>query len=388
MVFHPAYGQVAALFAAVLVLIAGNGLLSTLVPLSALRQGFAEITIGFIGSAYFGGMFLGCIAAPRIVARAGHIRAFAAFAAMAAASALAHPIMVDPWAWAVVRALTGFCFAGLYATIESWVQDKAENVVRGQLLAFYQIVNYLGSAIGQQSLQLGDPSSFALFSGAAAALALSVLPLAFTRAEPPTAPPVPRLRLLWLYRISPVAVVGCCCAGVANGTLWALGPVFANLVGFGAPGVAAFMTAIIVGAALVQWPVGRLADRFDRRYLIAASIVLAIAAQAALVALSHIGLTALLFLGAAVGASMLVLYPLSAGHAGDLAGRENAVEVSSALLLAYTLGAMFGPVGAAAAMAQFAPSALFVYNALIGVAFLAFVIWRLRQRPPGGAGET
>ena len=383
MAFHPAYGQVAALFVAVVVLIAGNGLLSTLVPLSASRLGFSELTIGLIGSAYFAGMFIGCIAAPRIVAHSGHIRAFSALAAVATVTALAHPLFIEPWAWAIIRALTGFCFAGLYATIESWVQDKAENVVRGQLLAIYQIVHYIGSALGQQSIQLAEPPSFALFSGAAAALALSVLPLAFTRAEPPRAPPVPRLRLMWLYRISPVAVVGVFAAGAANGTLWALAPLFATLRGLDAAGIAAFMTAIILGAAVAQWPIGRLADRLDRRYIIVGAMLIAIGAQGMLVALGGAGGgAALLTLAALVGASTLLLYPLSSSHAGDLAGRENMVETSSALLLAYTLGAMIGPTLAAAAMAQTGPAALFVHNGIIHLGLLLFVIWRIRERPP------
>ena len=382
MPIHPAYGQVAALFAAVVVLIAGNGLLSTLVPLSGAKNDFSAVSIGLIASAYFGGMFIGCIAAPRIVARAGHIRAFAAMAAVAAATALAHPLIVDPWAWALIRATTGFCFAGLYATIESWVQDKADNVVRGQLLAIYQIVHYIGSAAGQQAIQLGEPSSFALFSGAAAALALSVLPLTFTRAEPPSAPPVPRLRLGWLYRISPVAVIGVFVAGAANGTLWSLAPLFASLSGQAVSGVAAFMTAIILGAAAAQWPIGRLADRMDRRYIMAWAMAVAIAAQALLVVLAPQEPALLLPLGALIGASTLLLYPLSSSHAGDIAGRENLVETSSALLLAYTLGAIIGPTIAAAAMARTAPTALFVHNGAIHLAFLVFVVWRIRQRPP------
>ena len=123
MAIHPAYAQVSALLVAVFILIVGNGLSNTLVPLSATAQSFPPLSIGFIGSAYFGGMLVGCIAAPRVVARAGHIRAFAAFVAIAAVSTLLHPIFVDPAAWAGIRAFTGFCFAGLYATIENGTHD-------------------------------------------------------------------------------------------------------------------------------------------------------------------------------------------------------------------------------------------------------------------------
>lgn len=385
MAFHPAYAQVSALLAAVFILIAGNGLANTLIPLSATAVSFPPLAIGFIGSAYFGGMLVGCIAAPRIIARAGHIRAFAAFVAISAVSTLMHPIFVDPFAWAAIRAVTGFCFAGLYATIESWMHDKADNEVRGRVLALYQIVHYAGSATGQQAIRFITPTSFVPFSIVASALALSVLPLAYTRSDPPEPPPVPRLRLGWLFRISPVGVAGALVSGIANGTFWSLAPVFAERSGLNAGGVATFMTATIVGAALVQWPVGRLADRSDRRHIMLVAIAVAIAAQAALVYLDSHGVWTLAALAAAIGASALVLYPLSSSHAQDLGGRENAVEVSTGLLLAYTIGAIIGPTTAAWMMGQFGPQALFVHNAAFHVAFVIFIIWRLWQRPGIGA---
>ena len=278
MTIHPAYAQVAALLTAVTILTTGNGLLQTLVPLSAAVEGFPQLLLGMIGSGYFVGMFVGCIACPRIVAHAGHIRAFAAFVAGATVSTLTLPIFVDPIAWIAIRALTGFCFAGLYATAESWMHDKAENVMRGQLIAVYQIVQQLGQICGQQAIRLASPTAFVLFSLAAGGIALSVLPLTFTRADPPNPPPVPRLRMVWLYRISPVAVIGILAAGAANGTLWSLLPVFVKLRGFDTGAVATVLTCVILGSALVQWPVGRLADRGDRRIILVIGLALGMAA--------------------------------------------------------------------------------------------------------------
>src|SRR6185295_2135041 len=132
-------------------LIAGNSLSNTLVPLSATAASFPPLSIGLIGSAYFGGMLIGCLAAPRIIARAGHIRAFSAFVAISTVTTLLHPIFVEPAAWAAIRAVTGFCFAGLYAAIESLMHDKAENVVRGRVLAIYQIVHLPAARPGSRS---------------------------------------------------------------------------------------------------------------------------------------------------------------------------------------------------------------------------------------------
>jgi MFS family permease len=382
MALHPAYAQVSALLLAVFILIAGNGLSNTLIPLSATAAAFPPLSIGVIASAYFGGMLLGCIAAPRIIARAGHIRAFSAFVAIATVTSLLHPIFPDPIAWAVIRAFTGFCFAGLYAAIESWMHDKADNVVRGRVLALYQIVHYAGSATGQQAIRLISPSSFVPFSMVAAALALSVLPLAYTRSDPPEPPPAPKLRLAWLFKISPVGVVGALASGVVNGTFWSLAPVFAERNGMTQGGVASFMTATIVGAAIVQWPIGRLADRGDRRLIMLVCIGVAVAAQLAMIWFVKSDTTILILLAAAIGASALALYPLSSSHAADLAGRENAVEVSSGLLLAYTIGAIIGPTTAAWMMTWMGPQALFIHNAAFHVIFVLFIVWRLWQRPP------
>jgi MFS family permease len=384
MALHPAYAQVSALLLAVFVLIAGNGLSNTLIPLSATAAAFPPLSIGLIASAYFGGMLVGCIAAPRIIARAGHIRAFAAFVAIATVTSLLHPIFLDPAAWALIRAFTGFCFAGLYAAIESWMHDKADNVVRGRVLALYQIVHYAGSATGQQAIRLISPSSFVPFSMVACALALSVLPLAYTRSDPPEPPPSPKLRLGWLFRISPVGVVGALASGIVNGTFWSLSPVFAERSGLSQGGVATFMTAAIVGAAIVQWPVGRVADRGDRRLIMLGCIAVAVAAQVALVYFAKSEPWILIMLAAAIGASALALYPLSSSHAQDLAGRENAVEVSSGLLLAYTIGAIIGPTTAAWMMGWLGPQALFIHNAAFHVMFVLFIAWRLWQRPPRG----
>jgi MFS family permease len=365
----------------VFILIAGNGLSNTLIPLSATAASFPPLSIGLIGSFYFIGMFIGCLAAPRIIARAGHIRAFAAFVAISTVSTLAHPTFVEPIAWMAIRSVTGFCFAGLYATIESWMHDKAENVVRGRVLAIYQIVHFAGSAIGQQAIRFISPASFVPFSIVASALALSVLPLAYTRSDPPEPPPVPRLRLTWLFKISPVGVVGAWISGMANGTFWSLAPVFAERSGLSAGGVASFMTGTIIGAAIVQWPVGRLADRSDRRYIMLAAIVIAVASQAALIWFAKSDTWILVALAAVFGASALVLYPLSSSHTQDLGGRENAVEVSTGLLLAYTIGAIVGPTTAAWMMTWIGPEALFIHNGAIHIVFVIFIIWRLWQRP-------
>jgi MFS family permease len=209
-----------------------------------------------------------------------------------------------------------------------------------------------------------------------------------TRTDPPTPPPVPRLRLGWLYAISPVSIAGVFAAGVANGTMWSLGPLFAERSGLSAGGVASFMTAIILGAALVQWPIGRIADRYDRRFVMLIAMMLAVAAEFAIVVYAKSPPPILIALAALIGAASLVLYPLSSSHAQDLGGRENAVEVSSALLLTYTIGAVIGPTTAAWLMGRIGPEALFLHNAVVHVVLVAVIVVRLWARPPKQESEV
>jgi MFS family permease len=243
------------------------------------------------------------------------------------------------------------------------------------------MMNYAGAATGQQALRLLSPASFVSFSVVAAALALSVLPLAYTRSDPPEPPPEPRLRLAWLFRISPVGVIGALVSGSANGTFWSLAPVFAERSGLSAGQIASFMTAAIIGAAVVQWPVGRLADHRDRRHIMVVFVSIAVAAQLALIWFAKSEPAVLIALAACVGASAFVLYPLSSSHAQDLAERANAVEVSTGLLLAYTIGAIVGPTAAAWLMVHIGPQALFIHNTAIHLGFVVFIAWRLWRRP-------
>ncbi len=331
-------------------------------------------------------MLLGCLAAPRIIARAGHIRAFAAFVAISTVATLAHPVFVEPFAWCAIRAVTGFCFAGLYAAIESWMHDKADNVVRGRVLALYQIVHYAGSATGQQAIRFISTDLVRVVldrRGGARALGAA----ARLHARRSARGAAGAAAAAWLaVPISPVGVAGALVSGIANGTFWSLSPVFAERSGLSAGGVASFITAAIVGAALVQWPVGRLADHRDRRHIMLVAVAVAIAAQSALVWFAKSDAWVLIGLAAAVGASSLMLYPLASSHAQDLGGRENAVEVSTGLLLSYTLGAIVGPTTAAWLMGWIGPQALFIHNGAFHVVFIIFIIWRLWQRP--GRTET
>jgi MFS family permease len=371
---------VAALLASCFILIAGQGLTSTLVPLGASARGFPDWVIGIMGSSYFVGMLGGAFAAPFVLRAAGHIRAFAALSSVGTVAVVLLPLISDAIFWIAMRAVHGFCIAGLYAAIESWLNTRTEDAWRARVLSFYNIVHFAGSGTGQQALPLAPVTDFTLYALAASFLALSILPLSFTRADPPQPPPARSIRLLRLYRMAPVGAVAAVIIGWANGSFWMLAPLHAKAAGFGPVEIATFITFVIIGCAAAQFPAGFLGDKLDRRLVLAAFAALGAASQIAL-ALSTSLFSFCLF-GFLLGNALPTIYVMTSAHTNDRIGREHAVETASSVLFLYCSGALIGPLVASVLMTRFGAPALYWHNAVADLAIVVFVIWRRLMRSP------
>jgi MFS family permease len=258
------------LLLSVAILVTGNGLQWTLIPVRASILAFDSIEIGLLGSSYYLGFALGCILGGHVIQRVGHIRAFTALTAIASTVVMVHALTISPLAWWGLRSVTGFCFAGLYLVIESWLNERASNENRGLVMGIYTMINLSVTIVGQMMLTLGDPADFPLFALASILISLAAVPVALTAARPPARLMQSRLRPLKLYSGSPVGVVGVLLAGVATGAFWSLGPAYAIAYGADTSEVAIFMSLTVLGCALVQWPIGRLSDRLDRRIVVVA----------------------------------------------------------------------------------------------------------------------
>ena len=393
-----AIGPLTALLLAVAILFFGNGILGVLLPVRATLEAFATTSIGLIAAAYSVGFMVGCLSMPYIVRRVGHIRAFAVCAAIAASGVLVMPLAVHPAVWIPLRALSGVCFAGLFMVIESWLNERATRVNRGQILATYMVINLSAVTAGQMVLPLAAPTGFALFAVTAIAITLALVPVGLTTSSAPQPLRQVRLRLGRLYAMSPVGVVGGFFVGLANGAFGGLGAVFATQIGMSVTGVALFMSAALVGGALAQVPIGRLSDRVDRRKVIAAACALAAVAGGLLallgdarqgglllsadVALADLSPLALVAVAALFGAAIYPQYSLCVAHTNDFVGREDFVEASSGLLLTWAIGASIGPVAAAFAMDGLGVGGLFLYTAVAHASFAAFTVYRIGQRAP------
>ncbi len=375
-----ALAPVAALLLSVVFLLMGNGLQTTLAPVRADVEGFSAMSLGLLGGGYYAGFGAGCLIGPLLLRRAGHIRVFAALVAVASAAALIHPIFIDPYIWIGLRAVSGFCLAGLFMVIESWLNEKATNESRGVVFSTYLTINLTVVTIGQMLLLVDDVKAFSLFALTSILLSLAAVPLALTRSAQPTPPDLVSVRLWRLFKLSPVGVIGVAAVGLSNGAFWSLGPVFAQAAGGGPAAAATFMATGAVAGAVCQWPLGRASDKTDRRNIIVFACVGAIVAGAfAFVAGSQSdGLR--LSVAALFGGFALPMYALCAAHMNDMIEGDGFVEAAGGLLLTFAVGAMIGPVAASAVMSLLGPDGLFAFTAGIHTALLIFVVIRIRLR--------
>lgn len=359
----------------------GHGLSSTLIPLRADLAGFGDVEIGLISSSFYLGFVVGCFFGPYLILRAGHIRTFAALVSLMSGAALLHPILLDPIAWGLFRAVTGLCYAGISLTVESWLNDRASNENRGTVMSLY-VITYLAATMGGQLMVTGfDITTFVPFAIASIFVSVAVVPVALTKAAQPAPITLVRFRPVRLYQTSAVALVGCLLFGLANGSLWALAPLFATQMGFTVNQAAYFAAAIVLGGALTQWPIGRVSDSFDRR-LIVVGLAAASAAMALIVYTATTNSFATMFtLFLALGMVTQPIYAIVAAHAFDQAEPEDYVETSSGVLMANGVGSMVGPTIASALMFLTGPTGLFLWVAAVQTALALFVVSRLFLKP-------
>jgi MFS family permease len=380
--------SVAAILFSTAFFLIGNGLIGTLTPLRANIEGFSSFAVGALGTWYYAGFVAGCFTGPYLMGRVGHIRTFAVAGAVTAASVLLQPMAPAVFVWFILRCLSGFCIAMLYMSVESWLNDRAGNETRGGILSLYMTVNWLSLIAGQWFLPLAMPDSFQLFSIAAVLYCICLVPLGLTRLPAPQLPAAPRLNVRRIFQVAPVGAAGCLTVGLANGAFWTLGPLYAQSLGFSTGGLALFMSVFILGGALVQWPLGRLSDVIDRRWVITASCVLSSTLGLLLGLLgsylmsSPVTFFAVVF---ALGAAMLPLYSLSIAHANDRLPRADFVEVSAGLLMLSSAASIPGPILAATAISTAGSSALFLYTALAQGAMAFYAFTRIMVREPASA---
>lgn len=361
----------------------GNSLLGLVLPFRMEAAGYPVVLTGAIMAAYYFGLALGGLRGKRVIFRIGHIRAFAVFAALTAATTLAYDAFFNPLAWLIFRVVNGFCIAGLTATIESWLNTKSNNQTRGRVLGFYMLTIYLAIALGQTLVSLADVGASDLFMLAASLIVLSLIPVAMTSLGEPNLSDSRVLNVKDLYSASPVGVVGAGVAGLMVGSFYALGAVFAIKIGLSVSEAALFMSVVVLGGLILQVPIGVLADRYDRRIVMSGALMGVGVAWATLAGVVATGLpfTALLIMALVFGGAMSSVYPLCVAQTFDRLERRYYIAAAGRLLMIYSIGATIGPLIASGLMSIYGPSSFFLFEGMISVLYAAFVLVYASRRP-------
>ena len=370
----------AALFLSVILLQLSTGGVGPLDALSGFALGFTTEQIGMLGSAHFVGFFMGCWLAPRMMGNVGHSRAFAAFTATGAIGLLAHMLVIDPYAWAVMRIASGFCVAGCYTIIEAWLQAKLTNETRGRAMGIYRVTDMGASLAAQLIIGILEPASYVSYNLLALVCCATLIPLTLTRVSQPETPDAPRLRPMLAIQRSPLAAAGVVVAALSSASFRMVGPVYGTGVGLAAGQIAYFLAAFVLGGALAQYPTGWLADKFDRRWVLIWLSIAAIISCALTSLIATDDILVIFVLAGFFGFTTFPIYSVATAHAHDFADSHERVELSAALMLFYAIGAIAAPYVASTLMEQFGPPALFVMIAAGHAVLVVFGLFRMRVR--------
>lgn len=357
-----------------------NGVQGPLFGVRATIEDFSTTMTGIVIAGYFVGFALGSLVVPTLVTRVGHIRVFAAVASLISIATILPPVFVNPWVWTLLRVFIGLGYAGLYIVAESWVNDAAPNANRGRLLSIYMVISLACMAAGPLLVNLADPGGFVLFILASALVSAALIPVLLTVRPAPRVEAPSKMTIFDLYRNSPLAVIGGIGNGLANGAFIGLSVVYAQRLGYSVSDSALFLTVGILGAGILQWPLGYVSDRFDRRLIITLVVFAAAGLAFAAATLDMRERSTAMVLIFLYGGTMIPLYSLFLAHMNDHLRQDQMVAAASGFVLLVGTSAAFGPIVSSWLMDRFGDSSFFGFQSVVLIATGGFAIWRMTQR--------
>lgn len=369
-----------ALFAGVFLLTAGNGLQFTTVGVRSTVEAFDSLAIGVMTAAYYVGFLAGAGFTYRSLGRVGHLRVFAALASTASASVLLHTLFVNPVSWSLMRAATGFCLAGLFIVIESWINDQATNATRGVLMSAYMVTVLGGRAAGQALLNVGDPGGFDLFVMSSVMVSMALVPMMMSATSAPPVVIPERMSFTELRAVAPTGVITIFVSGWTTAVLGGLAAVYATRVGMDTGQVSLFVGSLIVGAAVFQIPIGGLSDRIRRRLVMLGVSVIAIVLLLAVAAAPETGWVPVVLIGL-VGGFTYPMYGLGVALTNDWIPDEKRAAASMLLMIVNGVGAIVGPIVASIVM-DAEPARMFISLAVVQIIFAVYLAVRIVIRAP------
>lgn len=369
-----------ALLLGLLLLMLGNGMQGTLLGIRGAIENFSTTQMSIVMSCYFIGFLFGSRMAPEMIRRVGHVRVFAALGSMISAVLILYAAAPHWVAWALMRVIIGFSFSGVYITAESWLNNASTNENRGQALSLYLIVQMIGIIAAQGLLNLGDPSGYILFVIPSVLVSLAFTPILLSITPAPAFDSTSRLTMRELYRISPLGCVGMFLLGGIFSAQFGMASVWATQAGLNVRDLSIFVAAIYTGGLLLQYPIGWMSDRMDRRRMV---LYLAIAGAVVLSipVVYDAPFLVLVIVGALAGGISNPLYSLLLAYVNDYLKPTEMAAASAGLLFINGVGAISGPIITGWLMGVVGPSGFFLFMAIIFGVLAVYGLYRISQRP-------
>jgi MFS family permease len=363
----------------VMLLMVGNGIQGTLLGIRGTSEGFSTYQLSIVMSAYFVGFLFGSRIAPEMIRRVGHVRVFAALGSLISALLVIYPVYPDWMSWTLLRVLAGFCFSGIYITAESWINNTATNETRGQALSAYMIVQMLGIIASQFLINLPDPSGFALFIVPSVLVSLAFMPILLAATPAPDFDTGKPLSFRVLFQTSPLGCIGMLLTGGVFSAMFGMASVWGAAAGLSVRQISIFVGALYVGGLVLQYPIGWLSDRVDRRKLILGlSVICAVVVLAA--AVLPLPFAAMIGVALLLGGITNPVYALLIAHTNDFISREEMAGASAGLIFLNGFGAIFGPLVTGWMMETVGPSGFFLFIGMLYLGLAGYGLWRMTRR--------
>ena len=382
-----------ALFLGIGIIMIAQGLQNNLMGIRAVIENFSTLTTGIFMSGYFVGYFFGSYTTPILISKVGHIRVFAAFASLASLSILIAVTFVDPIMWTLSRFITGVSLVSCYIVSESWLNDRATNRNRGQLLSTYMVVLWVGLAIGMLLLNIDSPENYGPFILVSILMSVSLVPILLTKRPAPKFKKISTLSLKELYKISPLGFVSSFFTGAMHAGFLSLLSVYATAANYSLFETSIILTVAVLSGALAQGPIGYLSDNYDRRKIIIFSTVLSSIFALFCIISSNSPeqnlywtsefdtskIIFIIFIGL-YSCFSLPLFSQNLAHTNDYVPKEKFVAAGGGLQIVFGVGAITGPIIGAIFMESINLNGFFVFLIITNLLIATFGIYRSRIR--------
>ncbi|MFT6673974.1 MAG: MFS family permease [Sulfitobacter sp.] len=377
-----------ALLLGMCLLMVGNGMQGTLLGIRGGIENFSTFEMSIVMSAYFVGFLGGSRMAPGMIRRVGHVRVFAALASLISAVMILYPTFPNVVVWSLGRVLIGFCFSAVYVTAESWLNNAATNENRGQALSLYMIVQTFGIVIAQALLLAADPSGFILFVIPSVLVSIAVTPILLSISPTPAFETTKPMKIRELVSYSPLGCVGMFLLGGVFSAQFGMASVYGAEAGLTVAQISLFVAMFFVGSVILQYPIGWISDRMDRRGLIVIVSFVGAGGSILGMVMGH-QFPVLLVSAFVVGGMSNPLYSLLIAHTNDFLEHEDMAAASGVMIFINGLGAILGPVITGWMMGtSLGPGGFYLFTALLFVALAVYAAYRSTRRAGIPVDET